>query len=229
MRTRRLAQLGTGAAAYAQARLPPARTRWRAASYCAVDLELSGLDPKRNEIISFGAFPIEDGRVRLNGAVEGLVRPAQAITDASIRVHGIRAVELADAPPPEVALDPLLDAMAGRIPVVHVAAIERSFLRPALRRLGVRLRRAMIDTSMLGELWLHERDPKGPQFTSLAELAAALGLPSHHPHDASGDALTTAQVFIALATHLDARRAETVRSLAHAGRRLDSLRTYPSH
>jgi DNA polymerase-3 subunit epsilon len=229
MRTRPRGRLGTGAAAYAQARLPAARTPWRAASYCAVDLELSGLEPKRHEIISFGAVPIDDGRVRLNGAVEGLTRPVQPMTEASIRVHGIRAVDLADAPPLEIALDPLLAAMAGRIPVVHVAAVERSFLRPALRRLGVRLRRPMIDTSVLGPLWLHERDREGPGFTSLAELAAALGLPSHHPHDASRDALTTAQVFIALATHLDARRAETVRSLASAQRRLDSLRTYHSH
>jgi DNA polymerase-3 subunit epsilon len=41
----------------------------------------------------------------------------------------------------------------------------------------------------------------------------------HDPHDALGDALTTAQVFIALATHLDARRPATVRSLTAAATR----------
>jgi DNA polymerase III subunit epsilon len=231
MRLRRRAPIGTGAAAYAQARLPAARTPWRAASYCAVDLELSGLDPRRNEIVSFGAVPIVDGRVRLSGAVDGRVRPVRQMGEASIRVHGMRAVDLAGAPPLEVALDPLLAAMAGTIPVVHVAAVERGFLRPALRRVGVSLRGPMIDTSVLGLLWLHERDGdgEGPRFASLAELAAALGLPSHRPHDAGGDALTTAQVFIALATHLDARRAQTVRRLASAGRQLDSLHAFGSH
>ena len=82
------------------------------------------------------------------------------------------------------------------------------FLRPALRR-GLRLRRAMIDTSVLGLMWLHERDGGGPRRFA-DELGQALGLPSHRPHDAVGDALTTAQVFVALATHLDARRPETV-------------------
>ncbi len=118
--------------------------------------------------------------------------------------------------------------MAGRIPVVHVAAIERGFLRPALRRQGVRLRRPMIDTSVLGLVWLHERDGDGPRRVSLGGLAEALGLPAHHPHDALGDALTTAQVFVALATHLDARRGETVRRLLSSGRRLESLLDYPS-
>jgi DNA polymerase-3 subunit epsilon len=216
-----------GAAAYRSARLPAGRTPWREARYCAVDLELTGLDPKRHEIISFGAVPIEDGRVQLGGAVHGLARPLRALSESSIRVHGLRAADLTDAPALDEAIDPLLAVLAGRIPVVHVAAIERGFLRPALRRQGLRLRAPMIDTSMLGLVWLHERDGGGPQRLSLSELTLALGLPSHHPHDAVGDALTTAQVFIALATHLDTLRAQTVRRLSTADRRLQALLTYP--
>ena len=227
MRLRRVPG-GVGAAAYKCARLPAGRTPWREASYCAVDLELSGLDPREHEIVSFGAVPIEDGRVQLGSAVHGRVRPLRSISESSIRVHGLRVADLADAPPLDVAIDPLLAVMAGRIPVVHVAAIERGFLRPALRRQGVRLRGPMIDTSVLGLVWLHERDGNGPRRVSLAELTAALGLPSHHPHDAVGDALTTAQVFVALATHLDALQPETVRRLTTAGRRLESLLAYPS-
>lgn len=219
---------GAGANAYKHTRLPPGRTPWRAASYCAVDVELSGLDAKRHEILSFGALPIEDGRVQLQGAVHGRVRPLHSISEAAIRVHGIRASDLAAAPPLDVAIDPLLAVMAGRIPVVHVAAVERGFLGPALRRQGLRLRGPMIDTSVLGLVWLHERDGHGPRRVSLVDLAGALGLPSHHPHDAVGDALTTAQVFLAVAMHLDARKPETVRSLASAGRRLEALLTYAS-
>jgi DNA polymerase III subunit epsilon len=227
MRFRR-APAGAGAAEYRRARLPAGRTPWREASYCAVDLELSGLDPREHEIVSFGAVPIEDGRVQLGAAVRGRVRPLQAPSAASIRVHGLRSADLADAPALDVAIDPLLGVMAGRIPVVHVAAVERGFLRPALRGQGLRLRGPMIDTSVLGLVWLHERDGGSPPRASLAELARALGLPSHHPHDATGDALTTAQVFVALATHLDATQPATVRGLCTAEQRLRSLLAYPS-
>jgi len=55
---------------------------------------------------------------------------------------------------------------------------------------------------------------------SLAGLATALGLPSHRPHEASGDALTTAQVFVALATLLEGAGPETVATLAAADARL---------
>ncbi len=216
-----------GAAAYRRTRLPAGRLPWREASYCAVDLELSGLDPRRDEILSFAVVPIEEGRVQPGRAVEGYVRPDGAISASTIRVHGLRAADLADAPPLALAIDRLLAAMAGRVPVVHVAGVERGFLGPALRRQGVRLRRPMIDTSVLGVVWLHERDGDAPREVSLSDLAIALGLPVHAPHVAFGDALTTAQVFIALAMHLDARHPETVRSLTTAERRLESLLAYP--
>jgi DNA polymerase-3 subunit epsilon len=215
-----------GARAYAQARLPSMRTSWREARYCVVDLELSGLDPRRNEIVAFGALPIDGGRVRLDGAAGGLVRPTAPLAESAIRVHGIRAADLADAPELAEALEPLLHAMAGRVLVAHHAAIERAFLRAALRRLGVRLRGPVLDTAVLARVWLAERDGELPARMTLAQLAQDCGLPVHSPHTAIGDALTTAQLFIVVASQLDARRPETLRRLARAENRLADLETY---
>lgn len=222
-RARRGAEDEVGAA-YASARLPRRRTRWREAAWCTVDLELTGLDPDRDEIISFGATPIDDGRVQLRAAVEGLVRPQVTIGEAAIRVHGIRTADLARAPLIGDALDPLLRVITGRLLVVHTAAVERAFLGRALGERGLALRGPLIDTEVLGRVWLRERDGHSPNNVSLGNLATALGLPADRPHEAPGDALTTAQVFIALATHLDARHPETVGSLANGARRLRSLR-----
>ena len=58
-----------------------------------------------------------------------------------------------------------------------------------------------------------EREP-----IALSELAKSLGLPVHRRHTADGDALTTAQAFIALATHLDAFEPQTAESLVRASR-----------
>jgi DNA polymerase III subunit epsilon len=214
------------AARYRSAKLPGNRTPWRQAGWCALDFELTGLDPREGEIISFGAIPIDDGRLQLRGAVSGLVRPAGESSESSIRVHGIRAVDLARAPHLADAIGPLLRAIAGRALVVHTAAVERAFLGRALREQGMRLRGAVVDTEVLGCLWLHERDGGLRRRLALGDLANALRLPAERPHEALGDALTTAQVFIALAAHLDALHAETVGSLVHAGRRLDRLRLF---
>ena len=211
---------------YAAASPTPGRTPWRTGRYCAVDLELTGLDPRRHEIVSFGAVPIEDGRIRLGGAVSGPVRPKGPIEEGAIRVHGLRVEDLLAAPPEDTALQPLLATLAGVVMVAHFAEIERRFLRRAFRRMGVRMRNPVVDTSVLGALWVGERDDVPPRRLPLAELAEALGLPSHRPHEALGDALTTAQVFLALATHLDALGPETVKSLVTSPRRLRTASLY---
>ena len=217
------------AAAYAGAVLPSSGTPWREADWCTVDFELTGLDPRRDEIIAFGAVPIEAGRIRAGGALSQLVRPARDIGEAAIRIHGIRDLDLADAPPLEAAVIPLLEAIAGRIVVFHTAAVDRPFLKRALADHGVRFRGPTVDTEVLGRLWLYERDRRLTRRLALGGLARSLGLPIERPHDALADALTTAQAFIALAAHLDALRPESVGSLAHADRRVDSLWLFEDH
>lgn len=195
----------------------PGATPWRQAGYCVVDLELTGLDPRHDSIISFGAVPVDAGRVIVRDSRTGLCRPSTPLKRESILIHGLRRVDLAEAPEPVAALGPLLDAMAGRVLVAHSAWVEEAFLRRALRRLGVRLRGPIIDTLQLGRLYgaLVGR----PLGEDLTELATSLRLPVHRQHDALGDALTTAQVFIALATLLDRAAPETVATLAGAARR----------
>jgi DNA polymerase III subunit epsilon len=214
------------ARAYATAAAPSMRSHWRGVAYCVIDLELSGLDPRQHEIISFGAVPIEDGRVRLDGALSSLVAPTRPLSEPAIRVHGIRAADLDGAPPLAEAVEMLLGALAGRVLVAHHADVERAFLGPALRRARVRLRGPIVDSAHVTRLWLAERDGALPRQLPLSELARRCGLPAHSPHTAIGDALTTAQLFLASAEHLDARRPQTLRELTRAGLRLRELSAY---
>ncbi len=217
---------GEGARSYATAPLPPAGVPWREAGYCVVDLELSALDPSVGEIISFGALPIDGGRVQLERASVGLVRPTRPLAESAIRVHGIRAADLAQAPAEPEALDPLLRAMAGRVLVAHHAPVERAFLTAALRRLRLRLRGPVLDTAVLARIWLSERDGELARRMDLGGFARACGLPVHSPHTAIGDALTTAQLFVVVVSQLDAREAETVARLSRAEQRLRNLEAY---
>ena len=138
------------AAAYRAARLPARRTPWREAAFCVVDVEATGLDPRRDAIIAWSAVPVDGGRVVLAGAREGLVRPPGEVPAESIRIHGLRELDLAGAPAPEQAADALLEAMSGRVLVAHAAWVERAFLGRLLRARGARLRGPVVDTSVLG-------------------------------------------------------------------------------
>jgi DNA polymerase-3 subunit epsilon len=192
------------------------RTPWRQARFCVVDLETTGLDPRRDEIVSYAAIPVDEGRARPAGLVAGLVRPERMPPPETIRIHGLRPVDLEDAPPLDAALDELLPALEERALIAHVAAIETGFLGRALRVRGERLKGPVIDTAKMAEAVLG-RDESGRPF-ALDALASRLDLPVHRRHHAEGDALTTAQVFLALARALEKRRPQTVRSLSRAGR-----------
>jgi DNA polymerase-3 subunit epsilon len=197
---------------------------WRSASFAVVDLETTGLDARRHEIISWAVVHVDGGRIPAGAAHSGLVRPRQMPDEGSIVVHGILPADLSAAPSPEIAFDELLDAVTGRVVVAHAAWFEKAFLSRAAARRGVRWRSPMIDTSVIGRWWLFERDGYLPRAISLASLTRALRLPAHRPHHAVGDALTTAQAFLAITTHLDAIRPQTAGTLVAARERVAEIR-----
>jgi DNA polymerase-3 subunit epsilon len=180
-----------------------------------IDLETTGLDPASDEIISFATVTVAGGRVRLDDARYELVRPGRMPDADTIRIHGLREADLSEAAPISDLLDGLLGAITERALVAHVAAVERGFLGATLSANGLELRNPIVDTAALDrELRRLRREPPASRDpVGLSDMARSLGLPVHRPHHADGDALTTAQALIALATHLEAFGPQTLSSL----------------
>jgi DNA polymerase III subunit epsilon len=204
--------------AYREVGFPRDSTPWREVAFTVLDFETTGLDPASDEIISFGCVTVAGGKVRLDDARYELVRPNRMPDWDTIRIHGLREADLDAAPRLSERLDRLLEALTGRVLVAHVAAVERGFLESALGAIGVELRNPTLDTAALDrELRrLRRQSPAATEPIGLSDMARSLGLPVHRPHHAHGDALTTAQAFIALATHLEGFEPQTLGSLQRA-------------
>ena len=129
---------------------------WRDAGFIAIDIETTGLDHERDELISFAGIPIEHGRIIVSQEVHGLVLPRAATTGASTEIHGLRDYDLAGAPSAPDALAPLAALMHGRIPVVHAQWVERTFLGKA----GCPLPARIVDTALLWRM-LDDRAGRG--------------------------------------------------------------------
>jgi DNA polymerase-3 subunit epsilon len=192
---------------------------WREAEFVVLDLETTGLDLRRDEIVSYGAVVVRDGRAVVADAVHGLVRPAGAVPAAAVQVHAMRAEDLADAPPLAEVVPRIVELLSGRVLVAHAAWVERAFLGRALPLAGARLDGPVVCTAALArELHVVRGGEDGGE-PQLEGLAGALGLPVHTPHHALGDALTTANVFLALVGRLQGRGPVTVRTLTDVTRR----------
>lgn len=191
--------------AFLQATPPAGDTPWGEVDFTVIDFETTGLDPTSDEIISFATVTVSGGRITLADAQYELIRPNRMPAADSIRIHGLREADLVDAAPLEEVLDRLLTALASRALVAHVAAIEQGFLGSALASRGLEVTNPWIDTAALDreQRRLRRLPPAASDPVGLSDAARSLGLPVHRPHHADGDALTTAQAFIALANHLE--------------------------
>lgn len=180
----------------------------------ALDLETTGLVPGRDRIIAVGVVPVDGGRLDLAGARRWLVDhddPGGAVT-----VHGLTHDDLATGQPLAQVLADVREALVGRVLLAHHAAFELGFLRDAYRGLGeeppaltavctLRLQRRV-----LAAAGVHE-PPRGA--LRLWQSRARFGLPAVRAHDALGDALACAELYLAQTAELGARRRLVLRDV----------------
>ena len=185
------------------------RSHWRRAPFAALDFETTGLDYRRDSVVSFGVVPVRAGRVVVGEGVHQLVTPAVASTTASMKIHQILPRDLELAPPLEAASGALRDALEHAFLLTWYADVELVFLQ---RTFGGRRRtwsRRTVDVLRLA-LELEHADPDSRY--GLSVTANRYGVPVANAHDALDDALVTAQLFLVLASKLEERGFGTVRS-----------------
>jgi DNA polymerase-3 subunit epsilon len=176
------------------------RGSWREVSYCAIDVETTGLDLRRDSIVSIGSVGISAGRIVCRDSYYSLIRPACPISVASMCIHCLRPSDLENAPDAPAVGQEVARNLVGRIVIAHAAWIERAFLSRLLRQAGLRFAAPVIDTAALARALGYAQGGSHGREPSLELLARQLALPVYAPHHALGDAVTTAAVFLALAT-----------------------------
>lgn len=193
---------------------------WHEIEYWALDLETSGLEAARDQILSVGMVPIRGGAIHWGDHFYSLVRPAewQKLDGEAIRVHHILPEELTDAPPlPAIVLEIEARLAGGAAIVLHHASFDLSFLRRAFSKHGRSWPSpSVVDTRVLSEKY-DERQQRLhpyrlPSMKSLAELVQLFELPTFAAHHALSDALATAQLFLALRSRLGLRSFRQVRT-----------------
>ena len=151
------------------------------------DLETTGLDEARDEIVEIAAMRLVNGR---RGArYETLVRPSIPVGESEA-IHHLSDEQLArEGRPPEEAVARLLKATEGALLVGHNVAFDIRMLAAQATRLGLAFApAASFDTLDLARRF-HDREPY-----TLEALSVGLRLAHQPSHRAADDVATTADL-----------------------------------
>lgn len=184
---------------------------WDSVTYWSLDLEMGGLDPRRDSILAVGIVPIKGGTIRLGEGFRSLVRPASGyrLDPETVQAHQLVWDEVQSAPPLRQVLPEIDRRISGGAMLVHYQGIDVPFLKRAFKMLGVRWPEPrVIDTARLlkriGRLTQPDLPPD-MQPLNLAKARQAYGLPEYPEHDPLMDAVATAELFLILRKTLGAQ------------------------
>lgn len=173
---------------------PPPANEW-----VSLDLETTGLDPRKDHILSLAAVPVRDSRIVLSDRFERLVRPRREFGIESIRHHLITPGEAAAGVHVEEAVGDFLRWLGSRTLLGYYLGFDLAMLAPHVKTLtGFPLPNRCID--LAEEVAARERRarPDAPADLTFTHIAASLGVPVLGRHTALGDATTTALCWLAL-------------------------------
>ena len=205
------------AAAEAQARGTPIEE----VRFVVLDTETTGLDHKRDQVVSFAAVRVRGDVIAVAEAVDWRVRTALPSTNASIVVHGVLNAELADGLPPERFAERLTDYVGADVIVGYRPGFDMAILNRLIHgQTGGRLNNPTLDVFELGMRVDYPLKPGfvAPEPYSFDALCARYGLETPERHTAIGDAYTTALLLVKLLHRLREAGATTLGDLLRAYR-----------
>ncbi len=185
--------------------LPGPRRDYRQTEFLAIDLETTGLDVKRDLILSVGYVTLHGNRVDLGSARHRVIRIDRSIPEASAVIHQITDDQSARGLELEDVMAELLASLAGKVMIAHHATIECGFLGNACRRLWhAGLPARVVDTQVLARRTFERRQiPVKGSDLRLHALGDRYNLPRYGAHNALSDSLAAAELFLAQAAHRD--------------------------
>jgi len=205
-RKRALADAAPGALRdYLSQPFPESRVGCRDAVIAAVDLETTGLDPKKDHILSVGLVDIRGMSIPLSTAWHAVVRIEGEIPAESAVIHQITDDHAAEAGRPiEEVLPELLERLRGKVMLAHYSRIEQQFIDNACRQLyGAPFLIPTIDTLVLAQRMFERRNHNiQTGDLRLFNLRPRYNLPHYRAHNALSDALSTAELFLAMASEI---------------------------
>ena len=81
----------------------------KSGEYIVFDTETTGLNPKKDDILSIGAVKIKNNKILTSQTFEVFIKNTKEISTKSIEIHQIRAIDLVNAKDVDTAIREFLE------------------------------------------------------------------------------------------------------------------------
>lgn len=156
-------------------------------SFVCIDLETTGLDPKRDKIIEIGAVKVRHGEVE--DVFESFAAPGRSLDERIVELTGIEDAQLENAPGIEEILPGLLTFIGEDVLLGHSVLFDYSFIKRAAVNQKFKFEKYGIDTLKIARKYLPHLESR-----SLAFLCEHFGI-AHNAHRALTDARATVELY----------------------------------
>src|SRR5574344_1010451 len=167
--------------------------------YISLDCETTGLNPKKDEILSIGAVLIKDNKILMRKTFNIFVKPSKLINPESIKIHHLRQTDLENALEPEIAIFQLLNFIGSRPIVGYYIEFDIAMISKYTKNIiGIKLPNDSIEVS--GIYYDHRKKIANNGFLDLKfdTIMKYLNILFLGKHDALNDAIMTAMMFLKL-------------------------------
>ena len=167
--------------------------------YVCLDCETTGLNPKKDEILSIGAVIIKKNKILVSETFNIFLKPSKDISAESIKIHQIRPIDLENAIKAQDAVLQLLKFIGSRTIVGYYIKFDIAIISKYTKQyIGIKLPNDSIEVSSL----YYKSRPKNSEYAfvdlKFDTIMKQLDIPVLGKHDALNDAIMTAMIFLKL-------------------------------
>ena len=167
--------------------------------YVCFDCETTGLDPKKDDIISIGAVIIKNNTIVASKKFVKFIKPKTKLQVEAIKVHHIRECDLQDAEDINKVIKEFLEFIGSRTLVGYFLEFDIAMINKYLKPiLGIKLPNKALEVSAIYYDYKIERIPQGNIDLRFNTIMNELKIPSLGKHDAYNDAIMTSMIFLKL-------------------------------
>jgi len=163
------------------------------------DTETTGLEPKKDDILSIGAVILKDDTIVTSKTFEVFLKPSKEISEKSITIHNIRPCDLDNAQDVKEGIDAFLRFIGSRPLIGYYLEFDVAMINKYIQPwLGIKLPNEQIEVSSLYFDKKINIIPQGNIDLRFDTIMRNLNIPNMGQHNAVNDAIMTAMMYLKL-------------------------------